>query len=357
MPFAHASSPSVARRYSTVPSTSRRIAARSTPTRRCSSFTTRPSTSTVCTSPRWAWNATCPYGLSTGNDTGDASFFSSTTSAFLPGSRLPRSAERPSAAAPPRVAQSTTCSARSEQWVMVSPFCVGLEVLAGAVGAQRGAHGGEQVAAPPHAGVHRQRHRDVVRAQRPGGRVALARALLALGGDGHGAAGGRDAVVGVGRQGGGVHEDARLVEEARLVREPDAVVVRRAPHPRVRGDGHAELARHLVRRLLGERRVAGDVEGHLEAQPVVVEHAAGEGLEVRRRRPLPRAPAGCCRRRARSGRGSVRSASTAASACSTVCRPCDQSTHVVTPASSASAAASRLPARTSCGRKCLPDSR
>ena len=72
------------------------------------------------------------------------------------------------------------------------------------------------------------------------------------------------------------------------MREPDAVVVRGAPHPGVRGDGHAELARDLVRRLLGERRVAGDVERHLEAQPVVVEHAAGEGLEVRRGRPLPR---------------------------------------------------------------------
>ena len=37
-------------------------------------LTTRPSTRTVCTSPRWAWNATCPYGLSSGNDTGEWSF-------------------------------------------------------------------------------------------------------------------------------------------------------------------------------------------------------------------------------------------------------------------------------------------
>ena len=44
---------------------------RSTPTSRCSRFTTRPSTSTVCTSPRWAWKATWPYGLRIGNDTGE----------------------------------------------------------------------------------------------------------------------------------------------------------------------------------------------------------------------------------------------------------------------------------------------
>ncbi len=35
-------------------------AARSMPTSLCAYFTTRPSTSTVCTSPRWAWNATWP---------------------------------------------------------------------------------------------------------------------------------------------------------------------------------------------------------------------------------------------------------------------------------------------------------
>lgn len=81
----------------------------------------RPSTRTVWTSARWAWNATWPYGFSSGNDTGDASFFSSTTSAFLPTSRLPRSAERPRAVAPPRVAHSTTCSARNAACVTVSP--------------------------------------------------------------------------------------------------------------------------------------------------------------------------------------------------------------------------------------------
>ena len=51
---------------------------------------------------------------------GEASFLISTTSAFLPGSRLPVTPSRPSADAPPRVAQSTTVSARSRQWVTVS---------------------------------------------------------------------------------------------------------------------------------------------------------------------------------------------------------------------------------------------
>ncbi len=74
------------------------------------------------------------------------------------------------------------------------------------------------------------------------------------------------------------------------MREPDAVVVRRAPHPGVGGDGDAQLARHLVGRALRERRVAGDVERHLETEQVVVlvEAAAGERLEVGGGRPLPR---------------------------------------------------------------------
>ena len=51
---------------------------------------------------------------------GESSFLMSTTSAFLPGSRLPITESRPSAAAPPLVAQLTTCSARSLWLVTVS---------------------------------------------------------------------------------------------------------------------------------------------------------------------------------------------------------------------------------------------
>ena len=275
----------------------------------------------------------------------------------MPTSRLPRSASRPSARAPPRVAQSTTCSARSELGDRLA-LGVRLQVLPGAVGAQRGAHGREQVAAPPHAGVHGQRHRDAVRAQRPGGRVALAGALLALGGHRHRAAAGRDALVGVGGQGGGVHEHAGLVQEAGLVRQPDAVVVGRAPHPGVRGDRHAELAGHLVGGLLRERRVAGDVEGHLEGEQVVggVDLAAGEGLEVGRRRPLPGALLDVAvGQHVAAGDGAQRVDR---------CLGVLEGLQPVRPVHAGgdagvehSAAASRLPARTSCGRKWRPDSR
>ena len=79
--------------------------------------------------------------------------------------------------------------------------------------------------------------------------------------------------------------------EAVLVDQPDAVVVRRAPDAGVRGHREPEVAGHLERRLLRERRVAGDVEGQLEA-----EHVAGAGAasleEVADGRvggPLPRA--------------------------------------------------------------------
>ena len=61
-----------------------------------------------------------------------------------------------------------------------------------------------------------------------------------------------------------------------------------------------------------------------------------EVAELRRAPTTPTGPAGCCRRPARTGRAPRCSASTAASAWSTVCRPCDQSTVVVTPASIAS---------------------
>ena len=44
--------------------------------------------------------------------TGESSFLISTRSAFLPSSTLPMTESRPMALAPPRVAQSTTCSAR-----------------------------------------------------------------------------------------------------------------------------------------------------------------------------------------------------------------------------------------------------
>ena len=76
-----------------------------------------------------------------------------------------------------------------------------------------------------------------------------------------------------------------------LVHQPDAVVVGRAPDAGVRGHRDAEVAGHLERRLLRERRVAGDVEGHLHAHQVVagvaqpLEQRADGGVGA----PLPRA--------------------------------------------------------------------
>src|SRR3954454_4997450 len=107
---------------STVSSIARRAASRSTSTSRPSRFTTRPLTITVWTSARCAWNATWPYGCSTGNMTGECSFLTSTTSAFLPSSKDPSLSSIPSAFEPPRVAQATTCSARRWWFVTVSAF-------------------------------------------------------------------------------------------------------------------------------------------------------------------------------------------------------------------------------------------
>ena len=93
-----------------------------------------------------------------------------------------------------------------------------------------------------------------------------------------------------------------LVQEAGLVRQPDAVVVRRAPDPRG-GDGDAQLARHLVGRALGN--AGSPVTSKAIWKPSrssAASSGGGERLEVRRRSPTPTAPAGCCRRRARSGR-------------------------------------------------------
>lgn len=202
----------------------------------------------------------------------------------MPTSTLPRSPSRPRAraAAAGRHRHDVLGAQRGVRDGLA--LGVRLEVLAGAVGAQRRAHRREQVAAPPHRGVHRQRHRDVVAAQHPGGRVALTGALLALGGHRHRAAGGRDPVVGVRGQRRGVHVDRLGVHEPVLVHQADAVVVGRAPDTGVGGHRQAQVAGHLEGRLLREGRVAGDVEGELESLHVAAA-ALEEVAEPRRRGP------------------------------------------------------------------------
>ena len=132
-------------------------------------------------------------------------------------------------------------------------------------------------------------------------RVALPGALLGFGRDRDGAAGGGDALVRVGGEGGRVHVDVFRGHEPVLVHQPDAVVVGGAPHPGVGGDGQAELAGHLEGRLLREGRVAGDVEGDLEAEHLVRGVLAEERPEGGVGGPLQGRP-GCCRRRGRTAR-------------------------------------------------------
>jgi hypothetical protein len=90
-------------------------------------------------------------------------------------------------------------------------------------------------------------------------------------------------VIGVLGQRRGVDVDVLRRHEAVLVHQPDVVVVCRAPYAGVRGDRHAELARDLERRLLGELGVARDVERHVEAEHVAAatEPPVDEALEVR----------------------------------------------------------------------------
>ena len=127
--------------------------------------------------------------------------------------------------------------------------------------------------------------------QPPGGRVALARALLALGGDRREPAGCRDPVVGVRVQGCRVHVDRARRHEPVLVHEPDAIVVGGAPDARVRRHRHGQLAGNLERGSLREGGIPGHVEGQLEAEHVAAPvDAPGEEVpEFRRGRPLPRA--------------------------------------------------------------------
>ena len=214
-----------------------------------------------------------------------------TTSAFLPGSRLPTAPSRPSARAPPRGGPLHDLLGAQVAVRDRLALHVRLEVLAGPVGAERGAHRGEEVAAPPDARVHGQRHRDVVVPQRPRRRITLARTLLALGGDGHRASAGGDPVVGVLVQCRGMDVDRLGGRIAVVVDEPDAVVVGGAPDAGVRGDRRAEVAGDLEGGTFRERRIARDVERHLEAEHVVArrEPPAHERAELRPGRPLPRA--------------------------------------------------------------------
>ncbi len=169
---------------------------------------------------------------------------------------------------------------------------VGLEVVARAVGAQRGAHGREVVRAPPDAGVHRQRGRDAVLANLPGRRIPLTRALLALARDRHSASGRGDLLVALGLEGGGVHVGDLGRHEPAVVHLLDADVGRRAPHSGVGRDAQPHVASLLEGGTFGEVLGAGHVEGDLQAEHVVRtrEVLRDEAIELGGIHPVPGAP-------------------------------------------------------------------
>ena len=123
-----------------------------------------------------------------------------------------------------------------------------------------------------------------------------------------------------------------------ISRMPSSLVAPQTPACVVTGE--PELAGHLERRPLRERRVAGDVEGQLEAEQVAGAGTAAleEVADGRVGGPLPRARPGCCRRRARTGPAPPAARRPRRRRGRRVCSPCDQSTVVVTPASSDSQA-------------------
>ncbi len=126
-----------------------------------------------------------------------------------------------------------------------------------------------------------------MRAQGGRGGITLPGTLLALRGHRHRSAARRDAGVGVRRQGRGVHVHRSGLGVAVLMDQSHGVVAGRAPDSGVRGHGQVQFAGDLERLLLGKARIAGDVEGDLEALEIAgatVEELA----ELRCARPVRR---------------------------------------------------------------------
>ena len=169
-------------------------------------------------------------------------------------------------------------------------------------------HRGEEISAPPDARIHGERDGDAELAQMPGWRVALARARLALAGDGGVSARRGDALVRVVRKGGGVNADRGGIQEPVLGHQPDAVIVGGAPHSGVSRHGKAEVARGFEGAVFRKGGVTGDIEGKLHAQHIAapVNAPLDEVGELRLSASIPRARPASCRRRARTVRESPR---------------------------------------------------
>ena len=90
---------------------------------------------TVWTSPRPAWKTKWPNGFKIGNIPDERSSFTTTTSAFFPGVRLPTTSASPSASAPPTAAPARPRRPAGRSRRTSGPQ-VSLEVLAAAVRAE-----------------------------------------------------------------------------------------------------------------------------------------------------------------------------------------------------------------------------
>src|SRR5579863_1439529 len=113
---------------------------------------------------------------------------------------------------------------------------VRFQVLTASVRVECRPHRGEQVSAPPHAGVHRKRNWDVMPPEVPGGWVALTSIHLALSGHRCVAACCCYAMIRVFGQGCRMHIDGGGGHESVLVHQTDAIIVGSAPY--------ASMSRH-----------------------------------------------------------------------------------------------------------------
>src|SRR6266702_3966186 len=104
--------------------------------------------------------------------------------------------------------------------------------------------------------------------EHPRGRVALTGVSLALSRHRCMATSRRYAVIGIIGKCCRMHIDGGGGHESMFVHQTDAIIVGSAPYPGMGRHGQVEVTRCLERGLLGECRVAGNVEGKLHAQRI-----------------------------------------------------------------------------------------
>src|SRR2546421_1040701 len=125
--------------------------------------------------------------------------------------------------------------------------------------------------------------------EQPRGRIALTGVMLAFSRHRGGAARRRYAVIGVIGKCCRMHIDGGGGHESMFVHQTDAIIVGSAPNTGVGRHGQVKVTRNLERGLLGEGRVAGNVEGKLHAQHIStsVNATSNEVGKLRGLCPLP----------------------------------------------------------------------